>query len=223
MILTRKNKRPPILVLSLLVTALPTLVESQERQISQEEANDIAKVLEVGAGDVIADVGAGYGGWTVDIARKVTETGQIYATEVDSERLEDIRENVTEAGLTNVSVIWGSQKDTGLPPECCDAILLRRVYHHFTDPEAMRESLGRALRPNGVILIIDFEPKTRSWLKRPKSVPDSREGHGIAKSLLIEEMESAGFELKKEINPWHGRDFCFLFRLHSASDVTPDP
>ena len=96
------------------------------------------------------------------------------------------------------------------------------VYHHFTDPDAMRESLGRALRPNGIILVIDFEPKSRSWLKRPKSVPDSREGHGISKSLLIEEMESAGFELEKEINPWHGRDFCFLFRLASPSDVTPD-
>jgi ubiquinone/menaquinone biosynthesis C-methylase UbiE len=167
---------------------------------------------------VIADIGAGYGGWTVEMARKVGLTGQVFATEVDPKRLKDIRERVTEAGLTNVTVVWGSQKDTGLPPSCCDAILLRRVYHHFTDPDAMRESIARALGRNGLLAIIDFDP--RSW-RRPDGIPESRTGHGITKEMLIDEMRIAGFEVVQEADSWPGRDYCIVFRAKSVSDTEP--
>jgi SAM-dependent methyltransferase len=209
-----------LLVLAFLATTFSSRAGlSQERNISQAEAKDITRVLEIGPGDTVADVGAGYGGWTLELSRKVGNEGQVYATEVDGDRLEDIREIVTDAEATNVSVIWGSQWDTGLPPECCNAILLRRVYHHFTEPEAMRTSLRRALRPEGVLLVVDFAPKTRNWLKRPKDVPKSRDGHGIDKVLLIEEMLEAGFEIVKEIEPWHGRDYSILFRLKAVPEL----
>lgn len=209
-----------LLFLGLLATTFSSRVGlSQERNISQAEAKDIARVFEIGPGDTVADVGAGYGGWTLELSRKVGNEGQVYATEVDGDRLEDIRETVTDAEATNVSIIWGSQWDTGLPPECCNAILLRRVYHHLTEPEAMRASLRRALRPEGVLLVVDFAPKTRNWLKRPKDVPKSRDGHGIDKALLVEEMLEAGFEIVREIEPWHGRDYSILFRLKAVPEL----
>lgn len=215
----RNSATLSILVIFLAISASSRVGLAQERNISQAEAKDITRVLEIDAGDTVADVGAGYGGWTVELSQKVGNEGQVYATEVDGDRLEDIRETVTDAEVTNVSIIWGSQWDTGLPPECCNAVLLRRVYHHFTEPEAMRNSLLRALRPEGVILIVDFEPKTRDWMKRPKDVPKTREGHGIAKALLIEEMVEAGFEVVREIKPWHGRDYSILFRLKAVPEL----
>ena len=83
----------------------------------------------------------------------------------------------------------------------------------------MRSSLRRALRPEGVLLVVEFAPKTRDWLKRPKDVPKSREGHGIDKDLLIEEMFEAGFELIREVEPWHGRDYSILFRLKAVPEL----
>jgi hypothetical protein len=66
---------------------------------------------------------------------------------------------------------------------------------------------------------VDFAPKTRNWLKRPKDVPKSRDGHGINKALLIEEMLEAGFDIVKEIEPWHGRDYSILFQLKAVPEI----
>ncbi len=194
---------------------------TQERHVSQEEAAKVLEALDIGSGDVVADIGAGYGGWTVEVARKGGHTGQVISTEVDPKRLKDIRERVTEAGLANVSVVWGSQKDTGLPPGCCDAILLRRVYHHFTDPEAMRQSLARALRREGRLAIIDFDPDSNRGWRRPDGIPGSRTGHGIPKDLLIEEMKLAGFEVVREVSSWPGRDYCLVLRVASVPANEP--
>ncbi len=79
----------------------------------------------------------------------------------------------------------------------------------------MRQSLARAIRPDGLIAVIEFEPSSSRSLDPPKGVPDNRGGHGITKELLIEEMTLAGFEVDREVRPWHGRDYCIIFRAAS--------
>src|SRR5262245_21687109 len=93
---------------------------------SEEER--IFAVLAVKPGSSVADVGAGDGEWSEKLARKVGESGRIYATEVDSSELDKVRKRVQDAGIQNVTTILGIQEDTGLPEACCDAILVRMVY-----------------------------------------------------------------------------------------------
>ena len=50
-----------------------------------------------------------------------------------------------------MSVVVGKPNDTVLPEACCDAILLRQVYHRFTHPKEMRASLQQSLRPEGLL------------------------------------------------------------------------
>ena len=133
----------------------------------------------------------------------------MYATEIDPNDLKKIRDRVAREGATNVSVVEGRADSTGLPNACCDAILLRRVYHYFTDPEAMQESLRKALRDDARLLVVDFDTR-RQW-NRPSGVPESRDGHGIAKTLLVAEMEDAGFELVSDLK-WHNGDYALVFR-----------
>jgi hypothetical protein len=80
----------------------------------------------------------------------------------------------------------------------------------------MQASMRRALKEGGLLLIVDFGPR-RSW-SRPEGVPASREGHGIDKDLLVSEMESAGFDLEREL-PWDDGDYALLFR----EAPVPDP
>lgn len=108
-----------------------------------DERDRIAEVL------VVADIGAGKGAWSVDLARRVGSTGRVYATEIDPVLLRDIERAVVAAGAPSVTVVEGSATDTNLPMQCCDAILLRLVYHHFTDPHAMDRSMFAALHPGG--------------------------------------------------------------------------
>jgi len=100
-----------------------------------------------------------------------------------------------------------------LPDNCCDEIVLRRVYHHFTAPQEMDASLLRSLKPGGELAVIDFPP--RKWLSESDPVPGvpaNRGGHGIPQKILIEEVNAAGFNVDKIVNDWPGDDYCVLFR-----------
>ena len=182
------------------------------------ESEQIARALRLEPGMEVADVGAGDGEWTVELARLVGETGKVYATEVKESLVEEIRETVGAAGLFNVTPILGHQDSIGLPADCCDAILLRLVYHHFTSPVPMRADLRNALRADGLLAIVDIVPQ-EGWRELP-GVPD-RGGHGIPVADLILELEGDGFELVERIDRWNDDEdrFCIVFRRALPADV----
>jgi ubiquinone/menaquinone biosynthesis C-methylase UbiE len=193
----------PVLAIGLAGCALP--------RAPRVEVERVSEIMQLEPGKQVADVGAGDGRWSEALARGVGDGGQVYATEVKQERVEEIRRRAQKRKLENVTALRGDQEDTGLPEQCCDAILLRLVYHHFTDPPKMRESLRRALRREGFLVIIDFEPK--EGLSTLPGVPD-RGGHGIRPDDLVEEMASDGWEVVARFEDWEGgKDrFCLVFR-----------
>jgi ubiquinone/menaquinone biosynthesis C-methylase UbiE len=166
----------------------------------------LRQVLALEAGSVVADVGAGRGELTVALAREVRSNGRVFATEIDARRLKKLREAVVEARVDNVTIVEAGSGDTGLPPNCCDAIVLRRVYHHLTDPESINASLLRSLRPGGVLAVIDFPPPF-FW---------SRGSLGVPAKAVIAEVSASGFEPLALIDDWPGRgplvSYCALFR-----------
>jgi ubiquinone/menaquinone biosynthesis C-methylase UbiE len=174
-----------------------------------DEVERLAAWLELRPGTRVADLGAGDGTLAVALARRLGSAGQVYATELDEERLAEIRRAVGQAGLSNVEVIAGAVSDTQLPAGCCDAVYSRNVYHHLTDPAAINASLFRALRPGGRLLIIDFEPRgIMNWIGRP-----GREGgHGTRREALLKEVAAAGFQVMRGPEPWRGRLYAVLFR-----------
>jgi len=188
-------------------------------RVPRAEANRIADLMDLAPGRDVADVGAGDGAWTADLAGRVAPGGHVYATEVDEDDLEAIRGLLERHAVDNVTSILGDQDETGLPDACCDAILLRLVYHHFIDPSKMRASLRRALRPGGLLVVVDFVPKGE--IPPVSGVPE-RGGHGVSAEEVIEEMTSGGFELVSRDDEWQGHDdrFCVVFR---AADSGPDP
>jgi SAM-dependent methyltransferase len=177
------------------------------------DAGRVAEILRLRPGMSVADVGAGGGEWSVELARVVGPEGRVFATEIDAERLGDIERAARRAGVDNVHVVKAGAKDTGLPEACCEAILLRHVYHHLTEPEAMLASLRAALRPGGLMAIVDFEPW--GWSSSPAEVPVSRRGHGMPIGLLQEEVTRGGFELVEATSGWSGRDYLVLVRRPS--------
>ena len=177
-----------------------------------EEADQLREALRLKPGMRVADVGAGGGEWSEVLAREVGAEGHVYATEVDEDNLEEIRERLEGSGLESFTVIQGGEQETGLPDACCDAILLRRVYHHFTHPAELRADLRRALRPGGVIAVIEITPQ-EDWRKLP-GVPE-RDGHGISREDLVQEMMSEGlFEVAGSYERWPEDEdnYCVVFR-----------
>jgi SAM-dependent methyltransferase len=206
----RNVKRRAIVLLSVLGFGWLAYAIAQGSRVDRDELARLVDVLDIDRGEVVADVGAGDGRWAVALVPAVGENGRIYATEVDPRDLDRMRALVEREGVANVTVVEGTQNDTGLPQACCDAILLRRVYHHFENPRLMQDELRDALKGDGRLLVIDFETRRR-W-RRPDGIPASRDGHGISKEMLVTEMEQAGFTLLDDME-WANGDYALVFQV----------
>lgn len=204
--LAAAGRRAVIWPLVAVATAAPGACGSELGEIDR-----IAGILALEDGQSVADVGAGDGDFAEGLAEVVGPEGRLYATEVKESLVTSMRERFEGAGLGRATAILGSQSDLGLEEGCCDAILLRLVYHHFEDPRTMRAALWRALRPGGLIAVIDITPQ-EDWEELP-GVPD-RGGHGIPTADLEAEMLGAGFELVAEYSDWNGDEdrFAMVFR-----------
>ncbi len=181
--------------------------------ISNDEIQRLAKVMDWKAGQAIADVGAGEGQIGFAAAWAVGETGKVYLTELDEQKLAALSNEARHRRLNNVVIVAAAEKETRLPDHCCDAIVLRRVYHHFTAPAEMDASLLRSLKPGGLLAVIEFPPRKSLTEADPvKGVPANRGGHGIPKKILVEELIRAGFRVDKSFDDWPDDDYCVLFR-----------
>jgi ubiquinone/menaquinone biosynthesis C-methylase UbiE len=180
---------------------------------TSDEIARLAKAMGWKPGDVIADVGAGTGELAFAAHTYVDPTGKVYATELDEKKLEALKKELASRGWKNFEVLTAAERGTNLPPECCDGILLRRVYHHLTAPREMDASLYRSLKPGGVLAVIDFPPRAWLTLSDPvKGVPANRGGHGIPQKILIAELTATGFVVEKIFDTWPNDDYCVLFR-----------
>ncbi len=173
---------------------------ADELKQAETEVPQLIKVLEIAPGMTVADVGAGGGAMTMVMARRVGPMGRVYATELNPQQVTAIRAQAAAATLENVVVVEAAPTATNLPDACCDAIYLRNVYHHLTDPLAEDRSLLKALKPGGRLAIIDFEPAPGS--KPAPDVPADRTGHGVAKAIVARELRTAGFDVDSTIRKW---------------------
>jgi len=174
-----------------------------------DEIKRLAALMEWKPGTIVADIGAGDGSYSFAAMEYVGATGKVYATEIDAKKLEELKAEIAKRKLQNVAVVESKEADTNLPTGCCDAIFLRRVYHHLTKPVEFDANLVRSLKPGGRLAIIDFP--ARSGLEPVEGVPANRGGHGIPQKVVIEELTAAGLQMKKVVNDWPENDYCVLF------------
>jgi ubiquinone/menaquinone biosynthesis C-methylase UbiE len=174
-----------------------------------DEVKRLAELMGWKAGTIAADIGAGDGKYTFAAVELVGTSGKVYATEIDVKKLAELRDEVAKRKLANVVVVESKEADTNLPAGCCDAIFLRRVYHHLTKPAEFDAGLVRSLKSGGRLAIIDFAP--RAGLEPVEGVPSNRGGHGIPQKIMIEELSAAGLQVEKIVNDWPEDSYCVLF------------
>jgi len=206
----RKISRMKWLLFALSCVAAASLVLAVHgRASAADEIPKLAALMEWKTGTVVADIGAGDGSYAFAAVEQVGATGKVFATEVDAEKLKALRAEVKKRDLQNVVVVESGEAETNLPVSCCDAIFLRRVYHHLTQPLDFDASLIRSLRPGGKLAIIDFPPHPEYG--KVKGVPKDREDHGIQQKILIDELAKAGFQMEKTVDDWPANNYCVLF------------
>jgi len=146
--------------------------------------NQVMDLLGIVPGKTVADIGAGSGWFAVRAARRVTETGKVYAVDINPEAIGFVQERATKEKLTNINTVLGTAGDPRLPPDSVDAVLLLKTYHEVAKPVELMQNLRGALRPGARVGIIDRN--------------GNGENHGVEKKVVIQEVESAGYRLADE-------------------------
>jgi ubiquinone/menaquinone biosynthesis C-methylase UbiE len=162
--------------------------ESENREVFSKR-KEIVAACRLQPGMAVADVGAGTGLFTRLFAAEVGPQGRVYAVDIARKFIEHVEKTAKEAGRNNVAGIVGTPTSTGLPPDSVDLVFLCDTYHHFEYPQKTMDSIHRALRPGGRLVLVDYrriEGKTPDWLLK-----HLRAGQEV----FTAEIEAAGFKV----------------------------
>lgn len=163
-------------------------------QNNTSDTSKLIEVLQLKSGDTVAEIGAGGGELTLAIAKHVAPTGRVYTSELGSDRISTLRNAITRSGIDNVQVIEGQAAHANLPDDCCEAVFMRNVYHHFGDPVAMNASILKGLKPGGRVAVIDFTPRRNAAIAPPGKRGEDT-AHGVSVEVVSNELKAAGFQI----------------------------
>lgn len=183
----RPGANAPFLSPDLDVQKFVETFEGESREIAAQRQG-IALYLGLQPGMAVADIGAGTGLFMEELAHGVGPTGKVYAVDLAPGFVAHLRERAAKAQLKQVQVVQCSDHSTELPAASIDVAFVCDTFHHLEYPAAVLASLRSALKPGGLLVVVDFErrPDSRAWVL---------EHVRCGSEQVIAEIEAAGFRL----------------------------
>lgn len=162
----------------------------------EEKPSVLLPELRLKPGQTVCDLGCGNGYHVLMMAPLVTPGGTVIGVDIQQEMLDDLEKRAGISGVENVQTVRGEVHDPKLEPESCDLILLVDVYHEFSHPVPMLAAMRTALKPDGVVALVEFRGED-------PEVPIKTE-HKMTKAQIKKEWEANGFSLDREFDglPW---------------------
>jgi cyclopropane fatty-acyl-phospholipid synthase-like methyltransferase len=131
---------------------------------------------------VVADIGAGTGYFAVRLARAVPE-GQVIATDIEPDMVRYLTERARREGLANLRAAATPPDSPQLGKASVDRVLVVDVWHHLGDRVAYARQLAEALRPGGLIAVVDFKLDAKHGPPRQ---------HRLAPEAIAADLRAAG-------------------------------
>lgn len=163
-----------------------------------QDTAQIMDRLHIQAGDIVADIGAGSGYFTIPLSKRVGDKGMVFAEDIQIEMVNYITKKVEKLELNNVRVVFGKPEDPSLLDNFYNLVFLANTYHELEKPFLMLDNIRKDLRYYGRLAIIDWDPTKKSPFGPPIKVR-------VPEHIVIKEVESVGFDLIEKHNfmPYH--------------------
>jgi SAM-dependent methyltransferase len=165
---------------------------------ADQRATDLLKATGVSRGDWVADVGAGYGYYSMRLSQMVGAEGKVFAEDISTYSIDGLNQRVKAFDLRNVEIVKGELDSPKLPSDSLAAVLIVDAYHHFTQYQSMLGQLLHALKPGGRLVIADYSLPAH----RTQSRADQLKIHEIDPELVRAEVTQAGFQVLKCDDPF---------------------
>lgn len=169
-------------------------------------------------GQRVADLNAGRGYYAGLFADVVGDAGQVYAHAMEATlkrwKGNPMDKRIEEFGISNIEAVLGELEEPNLPDNL-DAAFMTMTYHDSvwvgTDRPAMNKAIFDSLKPGGVFGVIDHHTKSG------KGTSECQTLHRIEKSVVIDEITAAGFELESESDVLENPDDPLTAMVHDKS------
>jgi ubiquinone/menaquinone biosynthesis C-methylase UbiE len=162
--------------------------------------DDVVASLKLKPGDVVADIGAGTGAFSIPFAKAVAPTGLILAQDIWPALLDYIATKAQMEHVGNLQTVLGKGDDPNLPRSGVDLAFFHDVFHNVVDRQGYLEILASSVRPGGRIAIVEQEfddPIAKKW-----DIPEDR----ITPEQLDQWMFNIGFELTDTFDIFNGEN-----------------
>jgi ubiquinone/menaquinone biosynthesis C-methylase UbiE len=169
---------------------------SRPERIQQENPQEMLEQLGLASGMVVCDLGSGDGYHTLQMAPIVGPKGKVIAVDIQPQMLQELSRKMVEKKIDNVDTILGDLWDPKLQESSVDLVLMVDVYHEFSHPVHMLAAIRKALKPKGVIALVEFRAEDPTVLIRPE--------HKMTKAQILKEYSANGFKVRREYDklPW---------------------
>ena len=161
----------------------------ERRSRSKEENPKLAvDLLDLNKSLVVADFGAGTGYFTSQLAKRCS---LVYAVDIQPEMIQLNKKNMLLKNIQNVKYVINTPKQTNLPQNSVDLILLVDVYHELEFPFEVVNDMKNSLKNNGQIVLLEYRAED-------PSVP-IKALHKMSLKQITREMDYVGMKLSKNI------------------------
>jgi cyclopropane fatty-acyl-phospholipid synthase-like methyltransferase len=184
--------------------------EHEGRAIYDKRA-EILDAMGLKPGMEVADIGAGSGLISRLIAQRVAPGGTVFAVDISKNMVDHIAKTAQEEKITNIQAVLGDPRSPKLAPNSVDVACIIDAYHHFEYPAEMLAEIRRALRPNGMLMLIDF--KRIDGVSRDYILKMVRAGEGT----FTDEFLNAGFDLVERRDDMFPDNYMLKFKLRNVS------
>ncbi|MBN1221967.1 MAG: class I SAM-dependent methyltransferase [Candidatus Aminicenantes bacterium] len=166
-----------------LICIPPGSADSRDKWHQPDKVMDVMGVQE---GMIIGEVGAGRGYFTFKLARRVGNSGRVYANDISKSALQALRKRCRNEGVSNIETIEG-EVDNPLLPNNLDMVFIVNAFHDFAAPVALLNNLSQSLKPNAPVVIMDRDPTRLNYSST----------HFMTKEEVLRKIEESVFVLDR--------------------------
>jgi ubiquinone/menaquinone biosynthesis C-methylase UbiE len=164
-------------------------MEDTER-VGWQMPEKVVDYLAIKNGDIVADIGAGSGYFTVLFSKRVGDSGKIFAVDIEKGMIEYLEKRAKREGFNNIDFILAKPDDPLLEKSSVDLIFICDTYHHIEKRDNYLKNLRGVLKKDGRLVIVDFHA-----VDTPVGPPLKMR---MPKEKTLKEILSAGFKLEAE-------------------------
>ena len=176
----------------------------QPSRLEALKIEEIVSKLGLKPGQVVADLGAGTGLFSIPMAKAVAPAGRLYAVEIDKGFMPIIEGKAGDAKLSNVKTVLGEFADPKIPAQNVDLAFMHDVLHHVEDRAGYLKSAAKYVKPSGRFVLIDYRADQSPHKDQPNLI--------VSEDQATTWMKAAGFGKVEKVSLFPDKYFLIFSR-----------